>query len=209
MLPGLSDISLISTGKLVDLGYVSIFDKDEVNIYDMNNTEITVSWSAILKGWRSEHMYLWRIPLNKGTDKEIADRNTETVLVNRPLTHFLMDHPPPIEAIFNVYELKKQPEVVRYHHAAAGFPSKLTWLKAINNGHYVPWSGLTSAIVQPRKRGQQFILTNVRSKLNPKRIDQRLIEDWLENNSFIDSAVWGTWSLLRSRPNLEKQNGFV
>ena len=50
---------------------------------------------------------------------------------------------------------------------------------------------LVMATVDPRKRGQQFILTNVRSKLNPKRIDQKLIEDWLENNSFIDSVVRG------------------
>ena len=42
MVPGLSDTSLISAGKLADEGYVSFFDKDKVNIYDANNTEITV-----------------------------------------------------------------------------------------------------------------------------------------------------------------------
>ena len=59
-----------------------------------------------------------------------------------------MDRPPPTEAIFNVYELKKQPEIVRYCHAAAGFPTKPPWLRAINNGHYMSWPGLTGAIVQ-------------------------------------------------------------
>ena len=36
-------------------------------------------------------------------------------------------------AIHNVYELKTQPELVRYYHAAAGFPTKPLWLKAIKN----------------------------------------------------------------------------
>ena len=44
--------------------------------------------------------------------------------------------PPPVEAIANVYELKTQPEIVRYYNAAAGFPTKPTWLKAIKNNHY-------------------------------------------------------------------------
>jgi len=141
VVPGLSDTSLISAGKLADEGYVSIFDKDEVTI-------ITVSRSAILKGWRSEHLGLWRIPLKKNVDEKTADKNMETVLVNKPPTEFLMGRPPPTEAIFNVYELKKQPEIVRYYHAAAGFPTKPTWLRAINNGHYMSWPGLTGAIVQ-------------------------------------------------------------
>jgi hypothetical protein len=42
---------------------------------------------------------------------------------------FLHDRPPPSEAIHNVYELKTQPELVQYYHAAAGFPTKPSWLK--------------------------------------------------------------------------------
>ena len=63
-------------------------------------------------------------------------------------TEYLPARPPPLEAIFNVFELKKQPEIVRYYHAAAGFPSKPTWIKAINNKQYASWPGLTSEIVQ-------------------------------------------------------------
>ena len=37
---------------------------------------------------------------------------------------------------------------MRYYHAAAGFPTKPTWLKAINNGHYSSWTGLTAALVR-------------------------------------------------------------
>ena len=56
--------------------------------------------------------------------------------------------PSPTEAIYNVFELKKQPEIVRYYHTAAGFPIKPTWIRAINNKQYASWPGLTSEIVQ-------------------------------------------------------------
>jgi hypothetical protein len=42
-----------------------------------------------------------------------------------------------------VYELKTQPELVRYHHTSAGFPTKPTWLAAIKNKHFASWPGLT------------------------------------------------------------------
>ena len=35
--------------------------------------------------------------------------------------------------------------LVRYFHAAAGYPVKDTWLKAIKAGNYVSWSGLILA----------------------------------------------------------------
>jgi len=56
--------------------------------------------------------------------------------------------PPPTEAIFDVFELKKQPVIVHYCHTAEGFSTKPTWIKAINNKQYASWPGLTSAIVQ-------------------------------------------------------------
>jgi hypothetical protein len=39
--------------------------------------------------------------------------------------------------------LKTQPELVQYHHASAGFPTKCTWLAAIKNKHFTLWPGLT------------------------------------------------------------------
>jgi hypothetical protein len=42
-----------------------------------------------------------------------------------------------------MYKLKTQPELVQYYHAAAGFPTKPSWLKAIKNKQYASWPGLT------------------------------------------------------------------
>ena len=55
--------SLLSTGKFCDAKYVSIFDKDKVNIYGISDTLITVHKHAVLKGWRHPESGLWRILL--------------------------------------------------------------------------------------------------------------------------------------------------
>ena len=41
---------LASTSKFCDAGYFTIFDEDEVNIYDASTTKITMSKSPIGKG---------------------------------------------------------------------------------------------------------------------------------------------------------------
>jgi len=137
--PGVSQHSLLSTSKYADANYITIFDKDTVNIYDANDTEITVTKGAILRGWRDPDINLWRIPL---VDM-VRNNNTDTVIINRPPTEFLQACPPPSDAIHNVYELKTQPELVRYRHASAGFPTKPTWLTAIKNKQFTAWSGLS------------------------------------------------------------------
>jgi hypothetical protein len=71
------------------------------------------------------------------------NNNTNTVILNRPPTDFLPERPPPVDAIHNVYELKTQPKLVRYYHAAVGFPTKLTWVKAIRKNQFASWPGLT------------------------------------------------------------------
>ena len=43
-----------------------------------------------------------------------------------------------------MYELKTKLELIRYYHAAAGFPTHSTWLPAIKNKHYSSWPGLCS-----------------------------------------------------------------
>jgi hypothetical protein len=138
--PGIHENSLLSTGKFADANYISIFDKEEVNIYDANDTIIMVTRGAILRGYRDPKSTLWRIPLVN----VVRNDNTDTIIVNKPPSEFLPTRPQPSDAIHNVYELKTQPELVRYYHAAAGFPTKPTWLKAIKNRHFASWPGLTA-----------------------------------------------------------------
>ncbi len=56
---------------------------------------------------------------------------------------YLPDRPSPSEAVYNVYKLKTQPELVQYYHASVEFPTKPTWLATIKNKHFTLWPGLT------------------------------------------------------------------
>ena len=48
----------------------------------------------------------------------------------------------------NVYNFTVKRNIVRYLHHSAGSPVPETWIKAINNGNYVTWLGLTSQLVR-------------------------------------------------------------
>ncbi len=125
--PGITENSLLSTSKFAASNYITIFDKEEVNIYDANDTIIAVMRGAILCSFECSMTGMWRVPLVN----LVQNNNTKTAIVNRPRLEFLPTRPPPTKAIHNVHELKMQPKLVRYYHAAAGFPTKPTWLKAI------------------------------------------------------------------------------
>ena len=66
--PGISENSLLSTLKYADAGYITVFEKDKVNMYNANNTIITVSREAVLRGWREAGENLWRIPIVETDD---------------------------------------------------------------------------------------------------------------------------------------------
>ena len=44
---------------------------------------------------------------------------------------------------FSAYDMPSVEALIRYFHAAAGFPVRDTWLKAIKSGNFDSWPGLT------------------------------------------------------------------
>ncbi len=96
-----------------------VFDHKEVNVYNASNTKVIMTRQAILRGWLDKDANLYPIPLIP----IVLINNTNTVLICKPLTKFLPDCPPPTKVIHNVYELKMQPELARYLHVAAVFPT--------------------------------------------------------------------------------------
>jgi hypothetical protein len=48
----------------------------------------------------------------------------------------------------NVYTLPSIATTVRYLHAAAGFPKKDTWMKAIEMNNYATWPGVNAQTVR-------------------------------------------------------------
>jgi hypothetical protein len=136
--PGIERSSLLSVPTFVNTNYITIFDKDKINIYDANKTTIIVSCGAIFRGWQFRQTNLWQVPLIRN----VKNNNTNTVFCNQCPTEFLPNRPPPSKAIHNMYKLKTQPELVQYYHAAGDFPTKPLWLKAIKNKQYASWPGL-------------------------------------------------------------------
>jgi len=57
--PGITSNSLLSTGKYAEADYITIFDKEQVNVYDVNDVAITVTRGAILRGWKDPKSGLW------------------------------------------------------------------------------------------------------------------------------------------------------
>ena len=158
MVPALADNSLLSGGKFSDAGYMFICDGNKVNLYDKQSVKITVSEEAVLNGWRCPHTKLWRVPLQT----HITNLTTQTLFLNGPtgvdskiqryivpnitacleqMNIFTQEtaHPPQTDTINHFYDLPSIGRVVQYLHAAAGFPTKVTWIKAIRNRNYLSW----------------------------------------------------------------------
>jgi len=150
-----------------------VFDKDTVNIYDANDTIITVTKDAILRGWRDTGIKLRRIPLVEA----VRNLNTDTIIVNKPPTEFLLDRPPTKEAIHNVYELKTSPELVRY------LQTKPQWITAIKNKQYASWPGLSVDAVR-----RHFPESDETHKGHGRKTPSGLRSTKQKENETIDSA---------------------
>ena len=143
IVPDIDTNSLISTAHFAQAEYITIFDGKKVNIYDAYNTKIVVTKQAILRGWFDKDANLWQIPLVP----IVLNNNTDTVLVSKPPTEFLYNHPPPTKTIHNIYKLKTQPELIQYLHAVAGFPTRPTGVAAVKNKQLASWPGLTMTAI--------------------------------------------------------------
>jgi len=148
--------SLFSTSKCVEADCIDIYDKKEVNYYDAKTTQINISNAAVLTGWRCPKTRLWQVPLvkhptNVNVDTLLLDHPTKcenlNSLYNVKTARATREHvrrlpgqspavPCPMEHINNIYELPSIEQTVRYLHAAAGHPTKHTWMKVIARGNY-------------------------------------------------------------------------
>eukprot|EP00804_Cyclotella_cryptica_P009391 CCRYP_018074-RA/>CCRYP_018074-RA protein AED:0.17 eAED:0.15 QI:0/0/0/0.75/0/0/4/0/1210 len=147
--------TLLSGSKFSDANYTAVYDKHEVNFYD--SATINITERAVLTGYRCPRTGLWRIPLRPITVNE----NTDTLILDSkcglqstqpryhvPTPTHIREH---LQAslqcntdhILNVYELPSIEQSIRYLHAAAGFPTKSTWLAAIRKGNYRTWPLIT------------------------------------------------------------------
>ena len=101
LVPAMKQDTLISIGKFADAGYFTIFDGEEVNIYDGLKARLKISKVMVIKGWRDPETGLYRIPLKERID----NLNMDTVLLNKETSENIQsDRPKTTEAVKNVYE---------------------------------------------------------------------------------------------------------
>ncbi len=134
VLPHLTTHSLFSILKFSDAEYTTVFHPGNLGmtIHTRRSISIQQRCKPVLKGWRDENCLVMskRQKHNNSTEQTSPD-------VERPK-----------ETSVNVYSLPLIARVIIYLHAAAGFPTKLTWLKAIACGNYKSWPGVTTANVK-------------------------------------------------------------
>ena len=128
IIPGLTHSSLISIGTLCDAGCTATFDSTHV--------KITKNDMTLLTGIREHRTGLWRLPLVDPPTLHINDHNK----ITEAPTHKL-------HQLNSVYSTTTIAALVKFLHAAAFSPVVSTWIKAIKNGFFQSWPGLTATAV--------------------------------------------------------------
>ncbi len=119
ILPGLTN-SLLSINKMAENRYTTIFrpGNEGVTIHRKGTLTITTSKPPLLQRCKKRGAKLWTVSA-AATDNEW-------------------------EEVANVYNIPSINQTIKYLQAAAGYPVKDTWVKAINAGNYTTWPGLTA-----------------------------------------------------------------
>ena len=108
---------------MCDGGYTVQFTADAVIISNKDAV-------PVITGWRGKTgPRLWRMTLQP------APEHVPTLPPQDTTTGSLR--------AYSAYNLPSVQALVRYLHAAAGFPVRNTWLRAIKAGNYASWPGLT------------------------------------------------------------------
>ena len=142
--PGLANMSLVGIKTLVDAGCEVLFSKDDCIVL--------YKGSIVWKGGRQARSGLWILPLSPDGIEEMKKLQIEPAawlatvdqLRQEAKVHEQRDH----EQANNVFHTMTKAELIKYLHQAAFSPVKATWKKAIENGHFTTWPGLTPEAVE-------------------------------------------------------------
>jgi hypothetical protein len=111
---------LISVPKMADADYIAVFDKKETRIYNSTTTIVAATKDPILVAPRCQDTGLRKLNLDYDV---LGQEYPDQFIVGVDKAN----------AIFN---LPNTQQSLLYHHAAAGFPPKDTFLDAVRAGNY-------------------------------------------------------------------------
>ena len=120
---------LISIPKLADKRYTTVLHEKVAKIHDNDTTMVMSNKLPILTPPRCKTSGLWRLNLNPEAEKtdQPNEESTETAHV--------------------IFDLPSARQSFLWYHAAAGFPPKETFLKAVRHGNYGTWPKLTTQLI--------------------------------------------------------------
>jgi len=120
VVPGMSQPALISVSTLANNGYTTVFlpGQEGVHVFHANDIPISSTAPPALQGWR-DGRGLWMV-----------------LIMDEPQSR---SDPNVTEAAMGVYELPSTKEVVRFLHAALGYPTQATLLTAAQHGNLVKY----------------------------------------------------------------------
>lgn len=131
----------VCKSKTADANYITLFT------IEAETTKVNIEGEAVMTGWRCPQTRLWRVPLKQ----KWSNLNTETLLLSVEATEIIMSKrkdAKPTDFVNSVYELPNLEQVIAWYHVAASYPTKATWLKAIEVGFYATWPMLTAEAVR-------------------------------------------------------------
>lgn len=129
IIPGMHS-TLVSIAKLADEGYTTVIRGATVEIYDDNTTKVTANKPCVLSAPRCNSTGLWKLPLSPNYP---AGRNTKAPLQSHE------------EGVNTVFDLPSSRQTFLWYHAAAGFPTKETFLQVVQKGNFTTWPKLTTS----------------------------------------------------------------
>eukprot|EP00957_Ditylum_brightwellii_P140763 10722677-Ditylum_brightwellii.AAC.1 len=159
--------------------YKAAFLKDTVEIINLTTNDV------VLTGHRKvAHGNIWIIPLQQQY-KNVPHNKIK-----------------PQQYSNTVYKLKMKKEIVQYLHGACFSPTKLVWIKAIKQGHFATWPGLTAKMVEKHlpktiateKGHLQQQLKNLQSTRKapaPEKIEEDIIETTVEPKEDVTGELYG------------------
>ena len=111
--------TLISIPQIVDAGYTEKFTNN--GVYISNTRTNNIVW----KGTRNKNTNLWDLPL------QVQSHEANTIDISNAAS------------TTNYTGKQKTPQAhINFLHQACGSPVKSTWLRAIDNNHYLTWPNL-------------------------------------------------------------------
>ncbi len=144
--------TLISIPKLADEGYTTVLSGKTAEIYDDTTTTVTANKPSVLSAPRCNTSGLWTLSL--ATNYSNCDHTTESQRTTN-------------EQASAVFDLPSTRQTFLWYHAAAGFPTKETFLRAVHKGNYATWPKLTMHMIH-----NHFPDSDKTSKVIPKDSDK-------------------------------------